>query len=131
MNQFDFKMTDALRSVLKDELETCVEKAQEEAPLTEEPPLTKTTGYGAIRFLCDKQMSIAITGNNIDGDDRIVWDRRFLDQIKEARDKFYSLLDKGYLAYLIRGDGTRSKRRTLKFDPNAEEIIMVAPVTGG
>lgn len=80
-----FKMTDALKQALKDnECDICVD---EEPPLTEEPPLSKQEGQGRISFLCDKKTSAEITNNNIDGDDRIVWDRRFFDQIKEARDK--------------------------------------------
>ena len=103
-----------------------------EEPITKEEPLEPDAhGIGIIRFLCTKKLSNKITGNNIDGDDRIVWDRKYLDQIKEAREKFYKLIDEGCQAYMIRKDGKKSRRRMHKFNPNAEEILMIPLVAGG
>ena len=104
---------------------------EDDSPVLEEVELVKSDGVGKIRFLTTSSFSKAITGNGVDGDDRIVWDRRFLDQIKEARTKFYELIKKGFLAFLIGKDGQKSNRRMCKFDPNAEEILMVPPIAGG
>jgi len=102
-----------------------------EPPLMEEPPLRQTSGIGCISFQADKALSKKITGNGIGGHDRIVWDRHFADQIREARDKFYELLKLGFKAHLVREDGKPCNRVLEKFDPNAEEIVMIAPVRGG
>ena len=124
-----FKMSRALKELVEKEIFNPPD--QEEDPLDIEPPLTTSDGNGIIRFLCTPKMSKEITGNSIGGDDRIVWDRRFLDQIKEARAKFYDLLDRGFKAFKVKKDGSKSKRRLLKFDPSAEEIIMVPAIVGG
>jgi hypothetical protein len=65
------------------------------------------------------------------GDDRLTWDRRFLNQIHEARKKFYELLDKGYKAYSVTRNGRRSEEIMLRFDPNAEEVIFSPMSVGG
>lgn len=65
------------------------------------------------------------------GDDRLIWDKRFPDQLKEAQKKFYELLDKGYQLFAVALDGSKSKRKLLRFDPEAEEVIALAPVMGG
>lgn len=54
------------------------------------------------------QMVFRILTEN--GDDRLVWDRRDLSQIKEARDKFDEYLTQGYSAYLIRFDGKKGSK---------------------
>ena len=69
-----------------------------------------------------------ITGPN--GDDRFAWDRRDIDQIKQARDKFYDLLKKGYFAFGVNTKGQKHSKMG-RFDPDAEEVIFVAPVVGG
>lgn len=71
------------------------------------------------------------------GDDRIIWDKRFPDQMKEAQKKFYELIDKGYKLFAVLADGKKSTRPMLRFDPYAEEviavrsIIAVPPMRGG
>jgi len=64
------------------------------------------------------------------GDDRYAWDKRFLDQVHEARDEFYAMRKKGYAAYLPGKGGGRGQLIT-EFDPDAEEILFVGPVQGG
>ena len=95
------------------------------------PTAVEKSTIGTIKFLCTPQQSLKITGNGIGGHDRIVWDRRYMDQIEEARKKFYELLDQKWLAFLTRADGSLQDRQITRFDPNAEEIVMVAPVRGG
>lgn len=58
------------------------------------------------------------------GDDRIVWDRDFPDQIKDAYKMFKDLLAKGYTAYIAMTNGEKGHSID-EFDPLAEEIIMV------
>jgi len=58
------------------------------------------------------------------GDDRIVWNRDYPDQIKDAYKMFKDLLAKGYTAFVAMANG--EKGHTIgEFDPLAEEIIMV------
>jgi hypothetical protein len=89
-----------------------------------EPPLTKTEGVGRIWFLTDVKNSKEVTGNGIDGHDTIVWDRRYKDQIEQAREKFYQLLDKGWIAFVVDDNG-KPKHRIGQFEPTAEEVIMM------
>lgn len=74
------------------------------------------------------QITFKIMSQN--GDDRLTWDRRFLEQVHEARDKFYELKKKGYFAYLP-GLGGKPTKMLTEFDPNAEEIIFHGMVQGG
>lgn len=55
---------------------------------------------------------------------RIVWDYHYADQVKEAREKFYSLLDQGSKAFEVRPDGSAGKE-LLKFDPCLGEVLLV------
>ena len=96
-----------------------------------EPDAPKDPNIGVMRFLCSDATSKQITGKGEGGDDRIIWDRRFLDSIKEARERFYELLDKGYKAFSVLADGKRSRRQVFEFSPDLEEIILVAPVAAG
>lgn len=99
---------------------------------TQDIPLVENAvGVGKIRFLTTTELSKQITGNGIDGDDRVVWDRRFLDQVKEASEKFHKLIKEGFKAFLVKRDGQKSNKQMFRFDPNAEEIIMVPPMAGG
>ena len=86
---------------------------------------------GMIKFMCTPEISKEITGNGVGGDDRIVWDKRFPETIKEAREMFNKLLEKGYKAFMIRKDGQKSERQMFRFDPNAEEVLMIPQVMGG
>jgi hypothetical protein len=92
---------------------------------------TQSTVTGTIRFLTTSELSKQITGNSIEGDDRIVWNKRYLDQVKEASSKFYELKKLGFQAFLAKRNGQKSNRQMFRFDPNAEEIIMVPPIVGG
>ena len=58
------------------------------------------------------------------GDTRLVWDRRNLDEVSDARAKFGEYLKQGYKAYVSRSDGTKG-RRVETFDAMMEEIIML------
>lgn len=60
------------------------------------------------------------------GDDRLAWDPRDLNQLKEARDRFYELIDKGYLAFVVDQDtGVANKnKRIIEFEPNAGELVF-------
>ena len=57
------------------------------------------------------------------GDDRIIWDRRIKEQVKEAFQKFKELMKKGYTAYAATSSGERGHKIT-EFDPGLEEIIL-------
>jgi hypothetical protein len=103
---------------------------QLDEPLTVEPPLTKKHGVGSAKFTCTVAVSTLITGNGIAGHDRLTWDRRFRDQIDEARKNFFKLIDIGYHAFRVNDKG-KPTQRLLAFDPNAEEIYMTSPVAAG
>jgi len=91
-----------------------------EPPITEEFELPEgTTGELVMKIISES------------GDDRIIWQKGFIDSVKQAREKFYDLLKKGYLAFAVRSDGKRTNRRMFKFDPRVEEIVMVPMIAGG
>lgn len=58
------------------------------------------------------------------GDDRLLWDRKDPEQIKEARAKFDEYVGKGHTPYACRGDG-KPGAKVDTFDPLHEEIIFV------
>lgn len=78
------------------------------------------------------------------GHDRLVWDAADPQQVKEAIAKFDEYIDKGYVAYLVDEDGTKSeiitkaswRRKSVR---QQEEILfekpkecrVMAPVVGG
>lgn len=62
------------------------------------------------------------------GDDRLAWDASDLAQLKEARAKFYELLDKGYLAFYVDDEtGKETNEMITEFDPWCEEVLFKKP----
>lgn len=124
--------TPVMTNIIKETLDEEAKDVGGDMPVMEEVPLHRHEGMGRISFLCTSAVSKEITGNGIGGHDHIVWDRRFRDSMNEAREKFYELLGKGYKAFAVKTDGTPHKGRELRrFDPNIEEIVMVAPSAAG
>lgn len=80
--------------------------------ITLEPP-KRDSNIGVFRVLSQN------------GDDRVIWDRRDKNQVKEAFQKFRELLSKGYTAYAATPDGKRGHKITA-FDPGLQEIILGA-----
>jgi len=107
------------------------EAAERQFEAGETPKTIPKTFKGEIKYLATVELSKEITGNGIGGHDRIIWDRRFRDQIGDARDKFQELVRRGFTPYLVKKDGTKHNRPIDEFDPDAEEIIMVAPTAAG
>jgi hypothetical protein len=64
------------------------------------------------------------------GDSRIQWDRNNPQQIAAARARFDELKAKRYLAYKVDAKGGQGEV-IQTFDPNAERIILHAPMIGG
>jgi len=92
---------------------------------TSDHSLQGTEKLGKLRFLCTPEISKEITGHGIGGDDHVVWDKRFPEMVKEAQEAFDKLVAKGYKAMLPGGASVK------RFDPEAEEIIMICPAVGG
>lgn len=68
-----------------------------------------------------------------DGDKRVVWDSRDMDQIEEAKAMFDDAVAKGLVPYRVGLDGKASSEVMDEFDPEAEEVIFlpIAQVAGG
>lgn len=68
-----------------------------------------------------------------DGDKRIVWDCRDLDQINEAKDMFDECVQQGLVPYKVGVDGKATSEVMEEFDPSAEEVIFlpIGLVAGG
>jgi hypothetical protein len=75
-------------------------------------PPPRPSGTGLMRIMSEN------------GDDRVVWDRRVADQVREAYDKFKELIEKGYRAYAILANGDRGHELS-DFDPMVEELLLV------
>ena len=65
------------------------------------------------------------------GHEHLVWNKRLVQDMKEAQKKFYELLEKGYKLFCVRADGKKDERPLLRFDPLAEHVVAVAPIRGG
>jgi len=68
-----------------------------------------------------------------DGDKRIVWDSRALQQIRDAKNMFIDLVKKGLVPYNVGIDGKATDQVMKEFDPLAEEVLFlpIAMVAGG
>jgi hypothetical protein len=64
------------------------------------------------------------------GHKTVKWDRNEPDEVASARKDFEEFKKKGYSAFRT-VDGDRRGERMETFDPNAEGLIMVAPLRGG
>jgi hypothetical protein len=64
------------------------------------------------------------------GDDRVIWDRRDKNQVKEAFKKFKELIKKGFSAYAATSSGGRGHKIT-EFNPGLEEIILIPSTIPG
>lgn len=66
------------------------------------------------------------------GDQQIGWDANNPDEIEQAQATFDSLTKgKGYMAYKVTKEGTKTGSQITKFDPKLERIILVPPMQGG
>lgn len=84
----------------------------------EEPP----SSFGCMRIMTVK-----------DGDKRVVWDCKSMDQIREAEQMFEKLKGEGLVPYRVGTDGKSSSEEMTEFDPHVEEIIFLPmkAVAGG
>lgn len=64
------------------------------------------------------------------GDTKVEWDSDNRDETKVARDTFDKLTKKGYKGFRMKDNG-KTGQPLDDFDPDAEKIIMVAPIAGG
>jgi len=66
------------------------------------------------------------------GDQRIIWDSRALEEIREAKKLFNEMVAQGLVPYVVGADGKAAEVME-EFDPGAEEVIFlpVNLVTGG
>ena len=78
--------------------------------------------FGCFRILSQK-----------DGDKRIVWCKRLLPQIQDAKKMFLDLIKEGMVPYIVGVDGKATSRVMKEFDPTAEEVIFMpqAAIRGG
>jgi hypothetical protein len=64
------------------------------------------------------------------GDTKVIWNAGNPDEVAAAKETFKSLRKKGYLAYSVKGDGSKGTALT-EFDMSAEKLIMIPPIVGG
>jgi hypothetical protein len=60
-----------------------------------------------------------------DGDKRLTWNARFLDQIAEAKRKFLELVQQGLVPHKVGPKGTTLPEVMTEFEEDAEEIIFL------
>lgn len=117
--------TRTLKDILKEEYSRSVTQLKK-PPKSSKPK----SNIGRIRFLCTTKVAKEVVGSDCGGDEVISWNRRYVDSVRWARDKFYELLDKGYKAYSVDEEG-KAADLISEFAPEAEEIIMVSAVVAG
>ena len=68
-----------------------------------------------------------------DGDKRVVWDSRDMEQIEDAKAMFDECVAKGLVPYWVGLDGKATVEVMDEFDPDAEEVIFlpIQQVVGG
>jgi len=71
-----------------------------------------------------KEGQFALHFINESGDIRLIWDSQSKKEVKEAKEKFEEYIQRGWRAYAINRDGSKSKRRIYGFDDNLEEIYV-------
>lgn len=64
------------------------------------------------------------------GHQTLTWDVAVEETATEPRLKFKEFSERGWLSFIVAPD-TKQSRQIFEFDPNAENIVMVAPVSGG
>jgi len=64
------------------------------------------------------------------GDVKVVWDCDNEDEVELARKQFDEAMKKDFTAYRVKKGGKKSQKIT-KFDPDAEQVILVPVVEGG
>ena len=100
-----------------------------------------TTEQVAESFKVASEADLVFSILGISGHERVVWNKRIMEQMKEAQAKFYELLDKGYAIFAVREEDGKKDSRMLQFDPNSQEfiaefehireVVAVPPVIGG
>jgi hypothetical protein len=84
-----------------------------------------------VTLMYDKHTMAIIDGS---GDTKINWDPDDADSVEAARDTFKKLIKKGHMAYSVHDKGKnlgKKNERITEFDPELENIIFIAPMTGG
>jgi hypothetical protein len=60
-----------------------------------------------------------------DGDKRVVWDSRDLDQIVDAKTMFDECVEQGLVPYRVGFDGQTTPEVMDEFDPSCEEVVFL------
>lgn len=77
------------------------------------------------------ELGIINVMDRVKGDQTIGWDENNPDEIEQAQATFDSLRAKGYLAYRVTKEGTKTGEQIKKFDPALKRIILAPPLVGG
>lgn len=64
------------------------------------------------------------------GHTQLQWDPNVPNEVQAAKEAFATYVAKGYSAFRVGSDGEKSTRME-KFDPSAEEMILVPQLKGG
>lgn len=64
------------------------------------------------------------------GDTKLIWDKDNPEDVAAARAMYDAQKAKGYMAYSVKKSG-KPGEVLQAFDPDAEKIIMAAPLAGG
>jgi hypothetical protein len=110
-----------------------------EVPVVKNSNIKEKIGIpGSLKVLGDKEPITKHEGvfrimTPQDGDKRIVWDKRDLAQINEAKEMFDECVAKGLVPYWVGKNGRATSEVMDEFDPEAQEVIFlpIAQVCGG
>lgn len=64
------------------------------------------------------------------GHDTMTWNPELVETIEEPRTKFKEFSNRGWLSFAVAPE-TKQPTQIFEFDPKADSIVMVAPVSGG
>ncbi len=66
-----------------------------------------------------------------EGDTKIIWDRKKVEEVEHAKKSFDEFRKKGYAAYKVTGEKGEKGEVLYSFNPDAERIIFAPPMVGG
>jgi len=65
------------------------------------------------------------------GDLKVIWDPDNEDEVQAAREQFYALKKKGYMAWNVGRLGKKTDNEVKEFDPDLKKLIITPPVKKG
>lgn len=94
------------------------------------PEMAVKQARGHVREMLDSTVTGEMRVMGREGDTRVTWNARDVDEVAAAREQFDRLRARGFLAFAV-GEGGAKGEQITEFDPNAQKMILAPPMAGG